>query len=166
MNARSLLLCSVLLALSGCASHDTLISWGKTAQGDPFVEAVELARGAAVTLVAGEGVCELHVYLEPGAWLITWSPSSGQDRQPHYLRAEYGAMRSPADYLTLRRLEPGTRTADLYPNGGSEGWRWEAGAGYGRPLLLRLEADGRYFTDVRGQLEAVRRAQGGLDQPR
>lgn len=166
MRVRSLLLCSILLLLAGCASQDTLLSWGKTAQGDPFVQPVSVARGATLTLVAGEGVCELFVYPEPDAWLITWSPSSGQDRQPYYLRAEYGEMSASAGYMTLRRLEPGTNTAALSPIGGSEGWRWEAGAGYASPLLLRLEADGRFVDPPRGQLEAVRRAQGGLDQPR
>lgn len=166
------LLCSALLLLSGCASRDTMVSWGATARGDPYVDVTEVVQhqGNALprvqlTLVAGDGVCELRVHPEPNAWLVTWRPKSGEARPPFYVRAERLDGRWPGS-LRIRTLEPGTGTDELFVPRGSEGWPWRGGAVYDGPVLLRLEADGRFLGVPPGQGEEVHQAGDGLDEAR
>lgn len=163
-----LLLCSTLLLLCGCTSPDTAVSWGATAQGDPFVDVTEVVQhqGDALprvqlTLVAGDGVHDLRVHPEPDAWLVTWSPAKAPPQPrpaPFYVRAERLDELWPGS-LRLRTLEPGTGTDKLSAPGGSEGWPWQpGGAIHGGPVVLRLEADGRFLELPPGQREDVDRA--------
>jgi hypothetical protein len=161
------LLCSTLLLLSGCAGADTMVSWGATPQGDPFVDVTEVQQheGNAIprvqlTLVAGDGVQGLRVHPEPDAWLVTWSPQGTAlqpSPAPFYVRAERLDQSWPGS-LCLRALEPGTGTDRLFAPGGSEGWPWRVGAIYPGSVGLRLEADGRFLVLPPGPREDVDQA--------